>query len=53
MAGRLITDSGAIDRQNFERIALEATHRGQESRCYAWILDKLQCERDRGGTMFV
>mmetsp|Transcript_110126 Transcript_110126/g.322193 ORF Transcript_110126/g.322193 Transcript_110126/m.322193 type:complete len:565 (+) Transcript_110126:180-1874(+) len=51
--GHLIADSGAIDRQTLSRIAGEAAERGQEDRRYAWILDKLRCERDRGGTMYV
>ncbi|CAE8673888.1 unnamed protein product [Polarella glacialis] len=53
MAGRLIADSGAIDKENLERIADEAAESGQPDRCYAWILDKLKCERERGNTMFV
>jgi len=51
-AGRLIVDCGAIDRQTVERIAQEAIDRGREDRRYAWILDKLGCERDRGTTMY-
>lgn len=51
-AGRLIVDCGAVDRQTVERIAQEATDRGREDRRYAWILDKLGCERDRGTTMY-
>jgi len=51
--GHLIADSGAIDRQTLNRIAREAGDRGQDDRRYAWILDKLRCERERGGTMYV
>lgn len=51
-AGRLIVDCGAIDNKNVERIAQEAAERGREDRRYAWILDKLGCERDRGTTMY-
>lgn len=53
MAGRLIADSGAIEQENLERISDEALSAGQPDRCYAWILDKLKCERDRGHTMHV
>lgn len=51
--GHLIADSGAIDRQTLNRIAREAGDRGQDDRRYSWILDKLRCERERGGTMYV
>lgn len=50
--GHLIADSGAIDELSLERIAREAAEDGAEDRRYAWILDKLRCERERGGTMF-
>eukprot|EP00931_Biecheleriopsis_adriatica_P076758 TRINITY_DN50439_c0_g1_i1.p1 TRINITY_DN50439_c0_g1~~TRINITY_DN50439_c0_g1_i1.p1 ORF type:complete len:594 (+),score=113.63 TRINITY_DN50439_c0_g1_i1:83-1864(+) len=50
--GHLVADSGAIDQENLQRIADEAHARGQPDRCYAWILDKLKCERERGNTMF-
>jgi len=53
MAGRLIVDSNAIDQRLFERIQQTAVEQGKPDRCYAWVLDKLQSERDRGGTMHV
>lgn len=53
LAGRLIADSGAIDRENLKRILDVSVESGKPDRCYAWILDKLKCERDRGNTMFV
>lgn len=52
VAGRLVADTGAIDEQTLGRIAREAAERGQDDRRYAWILDKLRCERERGGTIF-
>lgn len=51
-AGRLIADCGAIDEHNLERVAREATEKGEDRCRYAWILDKLRCERERGGTMY-
>jgi len=53
LAGRLIADSGAIDKENLKRISDESVKSGKPDRCYAWILDKLKCERDRGNTMYV
>eukprot|EP00929_Paragymnodinium_shiwhaense_P118504 TRINITY_DN90416_c0_g1_i1.p1 TRINITY_DN90416_c0_g1~~TRINITY_DN90416_c0_g1_i1.p1 ORF type:complete len:639 (+),score=110.53 TRINITY_DN90416_c0_g1_i1:373-2289(+) len=52
IAGRLVADCGAIDEQSLRRIAAEARERGQDDRRYAWILDKLRSERERGGTIF-
>mmetsp|Transcript_7418 Transcript_7418/g.16320 ORF Transcript_7418/g.16320 Transcript_7418/m.16320 type:complete len:598 (+) Transcript_7418:91-1884(+) len=52
-AGRLIADTGAIDKQTLERVAAEASERGKPDHRFAWILDKLQCERERGNTMYV
>jgi len=53
LAGRLIADSGAIDTENLKCIFDASSESGKPGRCYAWILDKLKCERDRGNTMFV
>lgn len=50
-AGRLIADSGAIDALALKRIAREASERGCAELRYAWILDKLREERERGTTM--
>eukprot|EP00927_Polykrikos_kofoidii_P071380 TRINITY_DN67645_c0_g1_i1.p1 TRINITY_DN67645_c0_g1~~TRINITY_DN67645_c0_g1_i1.p1 ORF type:complete len:592 (+),score=75.82 TRINITY_DN67645_c0_g1_i1:205-1980(+) len=52
VAGRLVADCGAVDEQTLVRIAREAAECGQDDRRYAWILDKLRSERDRGGTIF-
>lgn len=52
-AGHLIADCGAIDRPSLERIAYEAGERGQDDCRYAWILDKLRSERERGGSIYV
>lgn len=52
-AGHLIADCDAIDRQSLQRIMSEATERGQADRRYAWILDKLRSERERGGTAYM
>eukprot|EP00928_Gymnodinium_smaydae_P023549 TRINITY_DN19394_c1_g2_i1.p1 TRINITY_DN19394_c1_g2~~TRINITY_DN19394_c1_g2_i1.p1 ORF type:complete len:654 (-),score=155.15 TRINITY_DN19394_c1_g2_i1:75-2036(-) len=51
-AGHLIADCGAIEQASLERIAQEAAAAGHEERSYAWILDKLRCERERGGTAY-
>ncbi|CAL1155466.1 unnamed protein product, partial [Cladocopium goreaui] len=53
MLGHLIAESGAIDGENLQRIFDEAKERGHPERCYAWILDKLSCERQRGNSMYV
>mmetsp|Transcript_39019 Transcript_39019/g.64292 ORF Transcript_39019/g.64292 Transcript_39019/m.64292 type:complete len:619 (+) Transcript_39019:179-2035(+) len=52
-AGHLIADCGAIDGRSLERISREAAAHDREDRRYAWILDKLRCERERGNTMYV
>lgn len=52
-AGRLIADCNAIDEQSLERIAREARDGGHDERRYAWILDKLREERERGGTIYM
>eukprot|EP00435_Cladocopium_sp_Y103_P016497 s77_g4.t1 len=41
------------DSENLHRIFDEAKERGHPERCYAWILDKLSCERQRGNSMYV
>ena len=49
-AGRFIADCDAIDADSLARIAREASAAGKENQKFAWILDKLRCERERGCT---
>ncbi|CAK9063703.1 Elongation factor 1-alpha (EF-1-alpha) (50 kDa actin-binding protein) (ABP-50) [Durusdinium trenchii] len=53
MLGHLIAESGAIDADNLQRIFDEAKDLGYPERCYAWILDKLSCEKQRGSSMYI
>ena len=49
--GHLIYKCGAIDKRTVERIQTEAANLGKQSFSYAFILDKLKAERDRGITI--
>lgn len=52
-AGRFIADCDAIDADSLARIAREASAAGKENQKFAWILDKLRCERERGCTRYM
>ncbi|CAL8297781.1 unnamed protein product [Merluccius merluccius] len=50
-AGHLIYKCGGIDKGTFEKIEKEAAEMGKGSFKYAWVLDKLKAERERGITI--
>jgi len=49
--GHLIYKCGGIDKRTVEKFEKEATEKGKGSFKYAWILDRLKAERDRGITI--
>jgi len=51
--GRLLLDSGAIDPQELERLRREAEEKGKAGFEFAYIMDKLKEERERGVTIDV
>ena len=51
--GRLLYDSGAIDPQELEKLKREAQERGKAGFEFAYVMDKLKEERERGVTIDV
>eukprot|EP01022_Parablepharisma_sp_SALTPOND_P012629 TRINITY_DN1624_c0_g1_i2.p1 TRINITY_DN1624_c0_g1~~TRINITY_DN1624_c0_g1_i2.p1 ORF type:complete len:270 (+),score=25.29 TRINITY_DN1624_c0_g1_i2:322-1131(+) len=51
--GHLIYKCGGIDKRTIEKFEKEAAERGKGSFKYAWVLDKLKAERERGITIDV
>jgi len=49
--GHLIYKCGGIDKRTIEKFEKEATEMGKGSFKYAWVLDKLKSERERGITI--
>jgi len=49
--GHLIYKCGGIDKRTIERFEKEASDMGKSSFKYAWVLDKLKAERERGITI--
>jgi len=49
--GHLFYDSGAISQKVIEQYEAEAKALGKESFKYAWVMDKLKEERERGLTI--
>jgi len=49
--GNLIFQCGGVDKRTIERFEKEATELGKGSFKYAWVLDKLKAERERGITI--
>ncbi|CAD6222187.1 GSCOCG00000797001-RA-CDS [Cotesia congregata] len=49
--GHLIYKCGGIDRRTIEKFEKEAQEMGKGSFKYAWVLDKLKAERERGITI--
>ena len=49
--GHLIFLCGGVDQRTLEKFQKEAELIGKGSFCFAWILDKLKAERDRGITI--
>ena len=49
--GHLIYKLGGIDKRTLEKFEKEASEKGKGSFKYAWVLDKLKAERERGITI--
>ena len=49
--GHMIYKSGGIDKRAIEKFEKEAQEMGKDSFKYAWVLDKLKAERERGITI--
>jgi elongation factor 1-alpha len=49
--GHLIYKCGGIDKRTIEKFEKEASEMGKGSFKYAWVLDKLKAERERGVTI--
>ena len=49
--GHLIYKCGGIDKRTVEKFEKEAAELGKGSFKYAWVLDKLKAERERGITI--
>jgi elongation factor 1-alpha len=49
--GHLIYQCGGIDSRTIEKFEKEAAELGKGSFKYAWVLDKLKAERERGITI--
>jgi len=49
--GHLIYNCGGIDKRTIEKFEKEAQEMGKGSFKYAWVLDKLKAERERGITI--
>jgi elongation factor 1-alpha len=49
--GHLIYKCGGIDKRTLEKFEKEASEMGKGSFKYAWVLDKLKAERERGITI--
>jgi elongation factor 1-alpha len=49
--GHLIYKCGGIDARTIEKFEKEAMEMGKSSFKYAWVLDKLKAERERGITI--
>ena len=46
--GHMIFKCGGIDKRTIEKFEKEAAELGKGSFKYAWVLDKLKAERERG-----
>ncbi|RLG36529.1 MAG: translation elongation factor EF-1 subunit alpha [Candidatus Alkanophagales archaeon] len=51
LTGRLLYETGAVDAHTIERYRKEAEAKGKATFEFAWILDRLREERDRGLTI--
>jgi len=49
--GHLIYKCGGIDKRTIEKFEKEAAEMGKQSFKYAWVMDKLKAERERGITI--
>lgn len=50
-AGHLIYKCGGVDKRTIDRLEKEAAESGRGSFKYAWVMDQLKAERDRGITI--
>ena len=50
-AGHLIYKCGGVDERTIEKLEEEAKKAGKSSFKYAWVLDNLKAERERGITI--
>ena len=51
--GHLIYQCGGIDKRTIEKFEKESSESGKGSFKYAWVLDKLKAERERGKFFFL
>ena len=49
--GHMIYKCGGIEQRTLDKFEKEATEIGKSSFKYAWVLDKLKSERERGTTI--
>jgi len=49
--GHLIYKCGGVEQRTIDKFKKEAAEMGKGSFCYAWVLDKLKAERERGITI--
>ncbi|MEM0228411.1 MAG: GTP-binding protein, partial [Ignisphaera sp.] len=51
LVGRLLVEIGAIDEKTWKETVEAAIKAGKESEKYAWLMDRLKEERERGLTI--
>jgi elongation factor 1-alpha len=51
LVGRLMYDTGAVEAHIIEKYKKEAKEKGKESFAFAWVMDSLKEERERGITI--
>ncbi|PSN88078.1 translation elongation factor EF-1 subunit alpha [Candidatus Marsarchaeota G1 archaeon OSP_B] len=51
LVGHILYLTGFVDKREFQEIEEEAKRKGQEDNKFAWVLDKLKEERERGITI--
>jgi elongation factor 1-alpha len=51
LVGHILYLTGFVDKREFQEIEEEAKKKGQEDNKFAWVLDKLKEERERGITI--
>lgn len=51
LVGRLLVEAGAVDEKTWKEVVESAIKAGKESEKYAWLLDRLKEERERGLTI--
>ena len=50
--GRLLVDTGVIRKEEIEKFRLEAEAKGKATFEFAWVMDDLKEERERGVTLW-